>query len=381
MGKIFEQDEDEARGQGVKKCLNCGKTMRYGILDHIANKIDCEHYFFIKKNDKESSNPEKAAKKDLMKETEAKSETEPEDHNADMLIKLSENNQKAPKDIPSLGPETDAESESYMNEEEIYELISEEIESDSTKKGLWTKAYSDSEGDESKTKALYIKYRFDQIKQAQPQVDQETIVKDDEEKVAEEKVSNEYKIKLSDRVIKEEKSLGHYHDSVQSTKKSLEHNDSGQSPEKFGGFLLFLAFILPLFVILEPFLTLLGLGTMSGAIYRYENLRETFLDHQLAVGIAQICFTLIYIYLLFQFYKKKSNFPILYKWFLSFQILINLILSWQLHKMFAQSSPYEASDLFFNTFSKPHIIVGYICQICFILYFHFSTRVKKTFTQ
>ena len=40
MGKIFEQDEDEARGQGVKKCLNCGKTMRYGILDHIANKID-----------------------------------------------------------------------------------------------------------------------------------------------------------------------------------------------------------------------------------------------------------------------------------------------------------------------------------------------------
>ena len=163
MGKIFEQDEDEARGQGVKKCLNCGKTMPYGILDHIANKIDCEHYFFIKKNDKESSNPEKAAKKDLMKETEAKSETEPEDHNADMLIKLSENNQKAPKDIPSLGPETDAESESYMNEEEIYELISEEIESNSTKKGLWTKAFSESEGDEQKTRALYIKYRFDQL--------------------------------------------------------------------------------------------------------------------------------------------------------------------------------------------------------------------------
>ncbi|SVC32335.1 uncharacterized protein METZ01_LOCUS285189, partial [marine metagenome] len=159
-----------------------------------------------------------------------------------------------------------------MNEEEIYELISEEIESNSTKKGLWTKAFSESEGDEQKAKALYIKYRFDQIKQTQPQVDQETIVKDDEEKVTEKKVSNEYKIKLSDRVIKEEKSLGHYHDSVQSTKKSLEHNDSGQSPEKFGGFLLFLAFILPLFVILEPFLTLLGLGTMSGAIYRYENL-------------------------------------------------------------------------------------------------------------
>ena len=83
-----------------------------------------------------------------------------------------------------------------MNEEEIYELISEEIESSSTKKGLWTKAFSESEGDELKTRALYIKYRFDQIKQTQPQVDQETIVKDDEEKVTEKKVLNEYKIKF-----------------------------------------------------------------------------------------------------------------------------------------------------------------------------------------
>ena len=64
-----------------------------------------------------------------------------------------------------------------MNEEEIYELISEEIETGNTKDGLWTKAYSKSDGDENKTKALYIKYRFDQIKQTQPQVDEENIVK------------------------------------------------------------------------------------------------------------------------------------------------------------------------------------------------------------
>ena len=60
-----------------------------------------------------------------------------------------------------------------MNEEEIYELISEEIESSSTKKGLWTKAFSESEGDEQKAKALYIKHRFDQIKDGQPQTDEE----------------------------------------------------------------------------------------------------------------------------------------------------------------------------------------------------------------
>ena len=36
------------------------------------------------------------------------------------------------------------------------------------KKGLWTKVFSESEGDENKTKALYIKYRFDQINDVQP---------------------------------------------------------------------------------------------------------------------------------------------------------------------------------------------------------------------
>mgnify|MGYP000048850965 CR=1 FL=1 len=67
-----------------------------------------------------------------------------------------------------------------MNEEGIYELISEEIDNGNTKDGLWTKAFSKSEGDKNKTKALYIKYRFDQIKQEQPEVDQETNVRDDE---------------------------------------------------------------------------------------------------------------------------------------------------------------------------------------------------------
>ena len=61
----------------------------------------------------------------------------------------------------------------YNDDEELYELISEEIESNNTKKGLWTKAFSESEGDEQKAKALYIKHRFDQIKDGQPQTDEE----------------------------------------------------------------------------------------------------------------------------------------------------------------------------------------------------------------
>ncbi len=44
-----------------------------------------------------------------------------------------------------------------------YELIAEEIDTGDTQKALWTKAFSDAEGDESRTKALYIKYRFEEI--------------------------------------------------------------------------------------------------------------------------------------------------------------------------------------------------------------------------
>ena len=60
-----------------------------------------------------------------------------------------------------------------MNEEEIYESISKEIDNDEKKKGLWTKAFGESDGDENKAKALYIKYRFDQIKAGHKEIEQE----------------------------------------------------------------------------------------------------------------------------------------------------------------------------------------------------------------
>ena len=279
-----------------------------------------------------------------------------------------------------------------MNEEEIYELISEEIESSSTKKGLWTKAYSDSEGDESKTKALYIKYRFDQIKQAQPQVDQETIVKDDEEKVAEEKVSNEYKIKLSDRVIKEEKSLGHFfvkpkdyklfYDSVQPPEKSLGHYDSGQPPEKFGGFLLFLAYVLPIGFILAPLSTLLSLGQLTGMTYRANaEIKEAVRTFSGLTMIFQLCLTLVFVYLLYLFYKKKRNFPILYKWTIALNILTTFIFPWRYFGVLAKFSPYSRSELYWETLREPKVLIMLLSLTSIFIYFHFSTRVKKTFTQ
>ena len=76
-----------------------------------------------------------------------------------------------------------------MNEEEIYESISKEIDNDEKKKGLWTKAFGESDGDENKAKSLYIKYRFDQIKDSQSDVlkggSKETEGKNNKEEVKE----------------------------------------------------------------------------------------------------------------------------------------------------------------------------------------------------
>lgn len=381
MGKIIKQDEDESMGLGVKKCLSCGKTMPYGILDHIANNINCEVHYFKKKKDEESSNPEKVSKKDLEKEAEAKSETGPE-KNTDTTTKLFEILQSAPKDNPSLGPETDSESESYLNEEEIYELISEEIESSSTKKGLWTKAFSESEGDEQKAKALYIKYRFDQIKQTQPQVDEENIVKDNKEKVAEEKVTNDYKIKLSDRVIKEEKSSEHY-GSGQPSEKSLEHYDSGQPPEKFGGFLLFLAYLMPIALFLSPLAFLAqwgqGMEAFKGANSVIRIAFQKFFNGEL---IHYICLTLFCLYLMYSFYKKKRFFPMLYTWMVIVSTIISYSLGWQFIQVVASySSKFHASDLFWKVITEPKSLMIFLPRLAILFYLHSSTRVKKTFTQ
>ena len=280
-----------------------------------------------------------------------------------------------------------------MNEEEIYELISEEIESNNTKKGLWTKAFSESEGDEQKAKALYIKHRFDQIKQTQPQVDQETIVKDDEEKVTEKKVSNEYKIKLSDRVIKEEKSLGHYfvkpkdyklfYDSVQPPEKSLGHYDSGQPPEKFGGFLLFLAYVLPIGFILAPLSTLLSLGQLTGMTYRANaEIKEAVRTFSGLTMISQLCLTLFFVYLLYLFYKKKRNFPKLYSWTIILNWLISTFLLINFYNVLEKYLPKDfVSNLFINLFSEPKIIIPLLFNLVLLIYFNYSTRVKNTFTQ
>ena len=48
-------------------------------------------------------------------------------------------------------------------EEDAYERAAEELEEEIQNKGIWAKAFSGADGDEQKQKALYIKYRAEQL--------------------------------------------------------------------------------------------------------------------------------------------------------------------------------------------------------------------------
>ena len=46
-----------------------------------------------------------------------------------------------------------------IDEDAIYEIVANEMESGKTDKGLWTRLFAQCDGDENKTKAAYIKHR------------------------------------------------------------------------------------------------------------------------------------------------------------------------------------------------------------------------------
>lgn len=53
---------------------------------------------------------------------------------------------------------------SRLKEEQLYEAVVDELQAGTRRNGLWAKALANSNGDESKAKALYIAYRVQSIK-------------------------------------------------------------------------------------------------------------------------------------------------------------------------------------------------------------------------
>lgn len=56
------------------------------------------------------------------------------------------------------------DTNSSEQEKEIYRVVAFELENDEIDRVLWIKAFAESEGDRDKAKALYIKYRVNEIK-------------------------------------------------------------------------------------------------------------------------------------------------------------------------------------------------------------------------
>ncbi len=54
---------------------------------------------------------------------------------------------------------------SQPNNNELYEHVADELRKNSIKQGLWAKAFSESDGDKSKTQAAYIRYRISELQQ------------------------------------------------------------------------------------------------------------------------------------------------------------------------------------------------------------------------
>ena len=63
------------------------------------------------------------------------------------------------------------------DDDKLYEIALEEIENGTVQKGIYARAFSQSEGDKNKTDALYIKFRFQSLKDEQTLKTQHSLVK------------------------------------------------------------------------------------------------------------------------------------------------------------------------------------------------------------
>ena len=88
-------------------------------------------------------------------------------HSKDIVndIKPAINEYKEKHSITKTENEMTQSLNSEINEDEIYEKIMIEIEQDNKVKSTWAKALSQSDGNRDKLESLYIKMRFDEIKE------------------------------------------------------------------------------------------------------------------------------------------------------------------------------------------------------------------------
>jgi hypothetical protein len=68
-----------------------------------------------------------------------------------------------------------------MDDEHLYEQVSEEMAAGDIKPGMWTKAYANAMGDENKAKAIYIRMRVEALSREEAKREHQALGVDEEE--------------------------------------------------------------------------------------------------------------------------------------------------------------------------------------------------------
>ena len=68
-----------------------------------------------------------------------------------------------------------------MDDDHLYEQVSEEMTAGDIKPGMWTKAYANAMGDENKAKAIYIRMRVETLAREEARKEHAALGVDDEE--------------------------------------------------------------------------------------------------------------------------------------------------------------------------------------------------------
>jgi len=283
-----------------------------------------------------------------------------------------------------------------MKEEDknTYELIAEEIDTGNTQKALWTKAFSDAEGDDKRTRALYIKYRFDEISNEELEYHEDEL--EDEDSPMKDKSFGETsspKITLLDAAMTTSESVK---DGNQfflenqngiSTQKRMKEYVSDMKKQsypkvtpKIDGFLAVVGFFLVLICIFFGLCSFLQFSSPHdlqylvfhhGLFYQRADLFYEYVEMYQWRLFGEF---LLMLFLTFKFFKKSKDFLVLYFVGIPVNILVAYFFYYQLVLEVNSNANLETFFVFNGLANIPPIV-----YLTLFIYFKFSSKVKQTF--
>ncbi len=242
------------------------------------------------------------------------------------------------------------------NDEVLYEYVIDEMEQQTTAKGIWAKAVAHSDGDAEKTKSLYMRYKVQSIKDsfalygvAYDGLSKDeigAIVKDDFKDLQE-----AYKIKQETQTKKEDEKY-----------------------EKIGGWLYLFAFKFVVGIVLAFVNIFMYFGDEYAAnleiVYKTYPEASKYFDMLAYFDFAFLCILIVLYMAFFSKSTATKSIAIVFFVFLS----INSIYAVYAYGQIGITSNEMIQDIF-------KMIGETIWSVVFILYFMYSKRVKKTFVK